>query len=378
MRVPLTKPWLDEREDAAVRRVLASGWLTQGPEVEAFEHEFAAAVGARHACAVSSGTAALHLALLAAGVGPGDEVITVSHSFIATADSIRHCGATPVFVDIDPDTFNMDAGRVEGAFSERTRAILCVHQMGMPCDVARISAIARERGVALIEDAACAAGSKILGDGEWSRIGAPHGDAACFSFHPRKVMTTGDGGMITTARVDWDRRFRELRNHGVTAGAHVRHTSREVIFESYASPGFNYRMTDLQAAVGREQLRKLDRMVELRRGRAARYREALAGMVRTPVEPEWARSNWQSYAVRLDGRGEQREVMQALLDRGIATRRGILCAHREAAYPAGTWRSTGLRHSECAQDHSILLPLYPHMTDAEQDAAAQAVREVLR
>jgi perosamine synthetase len=377
MPVPLTRPWLDEREAEATRRVLASGWITQGPEIEAFEHEFAAAVGARHACAVSCGTAALHLALLAAGVGPGDEVVTVSHSFIATADAIRNCGARPVFVDIDPATYNMDPGRIEAALSARTRAILCVHQMGMPCDLIAIVAIARSHEVWLIEDAACAAGSEVLWNGCWERIGSPHSDAACFSFHPRKVLTTGDGGMLTTSHTKWDRKFRQLRQHGMNVPARDRHGSPEVIFESYDVPGFNYRMTDLQAAVGREQLRKLDRMVERRRHWAARYCELLAGLVETPWEPEWARTNWQSYCVRLDGRKPQRAVMQALLDRGIASRRGIMCAHREPAYPAGTWRSTGLRNSECAQDHGILLPLFPGMTESDQDAVIEALRDVL-
>src|SRR5437879_3327881 len=184
-RVPMARPLLGPEEAAAAARVLASGWVMQGPEVEAFEREFGAFVGAPRAVAVSSGTAALHLALLAVGVRAGDEVVTVSHSFIATANSVRHCGATPVFVDIDVATYNMDAALIEAAIGPRTRAILCVHQMGMPCDVAAIGAIARARKVALVEDAACAAGSEILVGGAWQRIGAPHSDAACFSFHPR-------------------------------------------------------------------------------------------------------------------------------------------------------------------------------------------------
>ena len=179
--------------------MILSGWVTQGPEVAAFEREFAEYVGAPHACAVSNCTTALHLALLAVGVGAGDEVITVSHSFIATANAIRYCGATPVFVDIEPGTLNMDPALIEPAITERTKAILCVHQLGMPCDLARIVEIGRRRGIPVIEDAACAIGSEILWNGRWEKIGKPHGDIACFSFHPRKVITTGDGGMLTTA-----------------------------------------------------------------------------------------------------------------------------------------------------------------------------------
>ena len=197
-RIPVAIPEIGEPEAAAARRVILSGWITMGPEVEAFEAEFAAAVGARHACAVSSGTTALHLALLAAGVKREDEVVTASHSFIATASAVRYCGAMPVFADIQASTFNLNPELVEAAITPRTRAILCVHQMGMPCDMVSLVDIARGHGLPLIEDAACAIGSEILWGSRWDRIGLPHGDLACFSFHPRKVLTTGDGGMITT------------------------------------------------------------------------------------------------------------------------------------------------------------------------------------
>src|SRR5215218_6310980 len=182
--IPIAKPVLDEHEVEAVRRVILSGWVTQGPEVAAFEREFAEYVGAPHACAVSNCTTALHLALLAVGVGPGAEVITVSHSFIATANAIRYCGATPVFIDIEPDGYNMDPALIAAAITPRTRAILCVHQIGMPCDLACIVEIGKRHGLPVIEDAACAIGSEILWNGRWERVGRPHGDIACFSFHP--------------------------------------------------------------------------------------------------------------------------------------------------------------------------------------------------
>src|SRR5262249_37215931 len=187
--IPIIKPSMDEREAAAARRVILSGWVTQGPEVAAFEREFADVVGAPHACAVSSCTTALHLALVAVAVGPGDEVVTVSHSFIATANAIRYCGAIPVFVDIDLATLNIDPGLVESAIGPRTKAILAVHQIGMPCDLGALTAIAARHGLPLIEDAACAIGSEIEWEGAWQRVGRPHGDIACFSFHPRKLLS---------------------------------------------------------------------------------------------------------------------------------------------------------------------------------------------
>ncbi len=379
--IPITKPLLDEREADAARRVILSGWITQGPEVAAFEREFAAEVAAPHACAVSNCTTALHLSLLAAGVGPDDEVITVSHSYIATANAVRYCGAIPVFVDIQPGTFNIDSEQVEAAISPSTKAILCVHQMGMPCDLSSLVGIAERHSLPLIEDAACAMGSEILWNGNWERIGKPHGDIACFSFHPRKIISTGDGGMITTKHKRWDAQFRTWRQHAMSVPDLVRHSANRVVFESYPDLGFNYRMTDIQAAIGREQLARVREIVAARRRLAARYRAALCGVpgLILPTEPEWARSNWQGFCVLLHQACDQREFMQALLDRGIATRRGIMCSHREPAYAEKEpWKSSGaLSYSERAQDCGVVLPLYPQMTEDEQDAVAVAVAETI-
>jgi perosamine synthetase len=387
--VPVARPHLGQEEVSAAGRAILSGWVTQGPEVAAFEREFAEFVGAPHACAVSSGTTALHLALLAVGVRPGDEVITVSHSYIATANSIRYCGAKPVFVDIDPATFNIDPRKIEPALSKRTRAILCVHQMGMPCDLKAILEVARKHQLPVVEDAACAIGSEISWQDRWERIGRPHGDVACFSFHPRKLLTTGDGGMLTTADAEIDHKLRLWRQHGMSVPDTVRHSSREVVFESYPELGFNYRLTDIQAAVGREQLKRLPEAIAQRRQMAARYRQLLAdipGLV-LPAEPEWARTNWQSYCVRLPEATNQRQVMQHMLDEGIATRRGIMCAHLEPAYSApATWRCAqieckpdgscpNLAESERAQSRGVILPLFSQITEEQQDRVARALRQ---
>jgi len=379
--IPVARPWMDEQEAEAARRTILSGWVTQGPEVAAFEREFAEAVGAAHACAVSSCTTALHLALVALGVGPSDEVITVSHSFIATANAIRYCGATPVFVDIDLATFNIDPALVEAAVSPKTKAILAVHQLGMPCDVASLASIAGRRGVPLIEDAACAIGSEIDWQGVWQRIGKPHSDVACFSFHPRKLLSTGDGGMLTTANRDLDRSFRLLRQHGMSVPDAVRHSSDRVIFESYPVVGYNYRMTDIQAAIGREQLKRLPAIVARRRELAARYEERLQSIdgIVVPREPRWARTNWQSYAVRVGAWIDQQTLMQRLLDAGISTRRGAMNVHREASYPQGSWRAgSGLGQSDDALDTAIVLPLYHQLTEEDQDRVIVTLESVIR
>jgi dTDP-4-amino-4,6-dideoxygalactose transaminase len=392
-KIPIAKPFLGEEEALATHRPILSGWVTQGPEVAAFEQEFAEFVGSTHAAAVANCTVAIYMALLAVGVEPGSEVITVSHSFIATANAVRYTGAKPVFVDIDPATYNMDPALIEAVVNERTSAILCVHQLGMPCDLSAVIAIAQKHGLPVVEDAACATGSEIKWNGKWEKIGKPHGDIACFSFHPRKVITTGDGGMLTTNNPEYDQQFRLLRQHGMSVSDAARHGSNQVINESYVMLGHNFRMTDIQAAVGREQLKRLPVLLEERRALAENYHnllQTIQGVV-CPSQPEFARSNWQSYCIRLPEEVSQQQVMQYMLDQGISTRRGVMCAHREPAYPRGTW-SCGvdqdvcgcvpftcarLHESEAVQDHGLVIPLYNGLAREDQQVVGRTLQDAI-
>jgi dTDP-4-amino-4,6-dideoxygalactose transaminase len=383
MEIPIMRLGLGDAEVEAASRIIRSGWIAQGEEVAAFEREFAAAVGAKHAVATSNCTTALQLALRVAGVKPGDDVATVSHSFIATANAVVSVGARPLFIDIQAATFNMDPEALSAALSPATKAILVVHQIGHPAEMPAILAIAKARGIPVIEDAACALGSEIQMGQEWQRIGRPHGLLACFSFHPRKLITTGDGGMITTADPALADRLRLLRQHAM-----VMSTSKDpkhVPADTYKEVGFNFRMTDLQAAVGRPQLARLADIIKERRALAARYHEALTQhpWLEPPSEQPWARSNWQSYAVTLRPacKKNQTEIMRFLQDNGISARRGINNAHTQPAYRQTPWTCgpkpcdtadhdlgwcRNLEISQNTRDRTILLPLFQGMKPEEQ------------
>jgi len=398
--IPIAKPYLNIDDTKLINDVIMSGWVTQGPRVKEFEGLFAEYVGTDYACAVSNCTTALHLALLAVGVKPGDIVITASHSFIATANSVRYCDAEPVFIDIDPNNYCMSPEALKALLTEkceekedglyykdvkhlftkesplshidknskigRIAAIMPVHQIGMPCDIVDIVDIAKKYKIPVVEDAACASGSEIKVNGKWEKVGKPHGDIACFSFHPRKVITTGDGGMITTNNPEYDKYFRLYRQHGMNVPDTIRHSSQKVIVEEYSVTAYNYRMTDIQAALGIQQLKKLPEIVEKRRELDRLYRKYFENIkwLELPKESENKKSNWQSYALKILNNApvKQIELIQYLLDNGVSSKMGIMNAHKEKPYIKSAWI---LENSEYARENVIMLPFYIGLTEEE-------------
>jgi perosamine synthetase len=366
--IPITRPHLTGEEGAAVASAVASGWVSQGPRVREFEEAFAERVGAAAAVATTSCTTALALALHVSGVGPGDEVIVPSLSFIATANAVWHCGAQPVFADIDPRTYNLDAAAAERAITPRTKVIMPVHQVGLPADMDAFSELGERHDIAIVEDAACAIGALYKG----RPIGS-FDSLACFSLHPRKVITTGEGGMITVQDPAVADRLRRLRAHGMDTSDLARHTATDVVIEAYPERGFNFRMTDMQAALGLCQLRELDWILERRRQLAERYTEALETIphLEAPYDPPYARRTWQSYCVRIRPGAPvgRTDVMRSLLRDGIATRRGVMAIHEEASYAGESMpgSSAALPHTEAATRETLMLPLFPDLSETELD-----------
>ena len=372
-KIPITIPYLGKEEANAASEVILSGWVTQGPKVEEFESIFSKYVGSKYAVAVSNCTTALHLSMIVSGIKDGDEVICPSMSYIATANSIKYVGATPVFAEVNED-YNIDIEDVKIKITSKTKAILIVHQIGMPADIDTFKQLCEDNGLILIEDAACAIGSEYKG----SKIGS-HSDLVCFSFHPRKIITTGDGGMITTSKKEFYDRLKLLRQHSMSVNDRIRHESTNVVIEEYLEIGYNYRMTDIQAAVGIEQMKRLNEIIEERRKIAIEYINSFKEIecLRLPIEKPNYRSNYQSFSIYLDKTSpiSRNEFMQKLLDLGISTRRGIMTAHREKAY--SKFFKSSLPITEDLADRSILLPLYYPMDKADLDFVIKNVKNIL-
>jgi dTDP-4-amino-4,6-dideoxygalactose transaminase len=368
--IPIMRPWIGTEEAEAAAEAIASGWVAQGPRVAAFEEAIARKVGAEHAVAVSSCTTALHLAMVVLGLGPGDEVIVPSLSFIATANAPRFVGATPVFADVEAETQNLSVETIEAAITPATRAVIAVHQAGVPADMRPIHELCDPRRIAVVEDAACAMGSTYRDEA----IGA-HSDLVTFSFHPRKLLTTGEGGMLTTARADWADRLRRLREHGMNVSAAARHQSRTPVIEHYLETGFNYRMTDIQAAVGLVQLGRLDALVQRRRELAADYRAHLANIpgLRVVQDPEYGRTNYQSLWVVLPDEFpiSRNQLLERMMEEGISPRRGIMAAHLEPAFEEH--RHDPLPVTEMLTNRSLLLPLFHQMTTDQQERVVRVL-----
>jgi dTDP-4-amino-4,6-dideoxygalactose transaminase len=375
--IPVMRPWLGPEEAAAAAAAVSSGWVAQGPRVVEFERAFASAVGTSHAVAVSSCTAALHLALVVAGIGPGDEVVVPSLSFIATANAARYVGATPVFADVDEATQNLTPTTVEPCLTPRTRAVILVDQAGVPADLDAMRALCRPHRITVVEDAACAVGSVYCGQPVGARA-----ELAAFSFHPRKLLTTGEGGMLVTPDSDVAARLRRLREHGMDVSAAARHASHQPVIEHYVELGFNFRMTDIQAAVGLVQLGKLGRLIARRRALARRYQQLLARIpgIRTVTDPGNGTTNYQSFWVLLpdDFPVSRDDLLRHLAEAGVSARRGIMAAHLEPAYKGFPHRP--LPVTERLTVRTLILPLFHDLTEQEQDlvvsviAAASAAR----
>jgi dTDP-4-amino-4,6-dideoxygalactose transaminase len=373
--IPVMKPWLGAEEASAVQEVIASGWVAQGPKVAAFERQLSAKVGASYAIAVSSCTGALHLALVALGIGPGDEVVVPSLSFIATANVVRYVSATPVFADVEEATQNLNVATIEQVLTPHTKAVILVHQGGVPADLDAVRVLCQSRGIEILEDAACALGSTYRG-----KLIGIHSPLVAFSFHPRKVITTGEGGMLLTSNQDFARRVHRLRDHGVNINAADRHASLEPVLEEFPETGFNYRMSDLQAAMGLAQLTRLDRIVARRRELAHRYQHLLAEVtgIRTVCDPPYGTANFQSFWIVLakDFPLTRNDLLRKLMSSGISARRGFMAAHLEAAY--ADVAHGDLKVTERLTRQSIILPLFHELTEDQQDKVIEVLSDAAR
>jgi len=374
-QIQIATPSLGEEEWQALREPIESGWLTQGPKVAAFESAFAARHNVKHAIAVTSATTGLHLALAALGIGPGDEVIVPAFTWVATANVVLYCGATPVFADVDRVTFNIDPNDLVRRVTPRTKAVIPVHLFGLCADMEAIRAVLRP-DIRIIEDAACAAGARWQG-----KSAGALGDLGVFSFHPRKSITTGEGGMVTTNDDNLAERAKMLRNHGASVSEEERHRGpRPYLLPEFDLLGFNYRMTDLQGAVGLVQLKKLDRFITERAQLAAQYRKELTDVtwLGLPHEPNGGRHAWQAFVTYVDAGAaplSRNEIMETLQQRGISTRPGTHAVHMLGYYRKRfDLKPDDFPGARDCDRHTMAIPLHNRMNEDDFSHIVKSLR----
>lgn len=366
-RVPLLRPYFDQEELEEIRRVLESGWVSQGPKVKEFENKIASYLGVKNAIAVTNCTCALHLSLLGLGIGKGDEVLVADYTFPATAHSVLYCGAEPVFVDVNPGTYNIDPEEIEAKITDRTKAIIPVHTFGQPAEMDRIMEIAEERGLGVVEDAACALGANYKGE-----FAGTIGDLGCFSFHARKGITTGEGGMVTTNDPGYAEKVRHLSVFGMTS-AWDREKSDGLLIPEFTDVGYNYKMSDITAAVGVAQMRKLDSIIKRKQELAKYWDEKLDDLelIEPPAVAKDAKHVYQSYVSLVDQRISRNGLIERLMQEGIQTQIGTYSCHIQPVYRS----RDKCPRSFNVYNRALALPMYFGLREEDIDISAEALQK---
>ena len=370
--IPYGKQTIEQDDIQAVVDVLKSDFLTTGPKIAEFEQTVADYVGAKYAVAISNGTSALHAACFAAGIGPGDEVITTPLTFAASANCVLYCGGTPVFADVDPKTYNIDPDDIRRKITDRTKAIIAVHLAGQPCDMDAIHSIAREHGLIVIEDGAHALGSVYKG----KKVGSLS-DMTTFSFHPVKSITTGEGGMIVTDNEDFYKKMVLFRSHGITRDDSMMTRNDGPWFYQQFDLGYNYRITDIQCALGCSQMKKLDRFLARRKEIVARYNEAFADCdnIITPYQLSDTESGWHLYIVQVKN-CDRRQVFENMREKGIGVNVHYIPVYMHPYYQEHGYENVHCANAEEIYSHIISLPLYPGLTSEQQDYVIDTLKSL--